>query len=120
MLVKFPAVMLKKFAFASKARAFPIIVLPFPGGPNKRTALGGDLTPTKRSGRLIGQTNISSKVILNSSKPIVSDQLVVDVAIKFNPSEFKLLSLLMIVSKELEDGSDDSEGLLSVSKVDRV
>lgn len=50
--------MLKKVAEASLAIAFPIMVLPVPGGPNKRMALGGARMPVKMSGLSIGQTII--------------------------------------------------------------
>jgi hypothetical protein len=51
--------MLKKVAEASLAIAFPIIVLPVPGGPNSKIALGGALMPVKISGLSIGHTIIS-------------------------------------------------------------
>lgn len=53
------ALMLKKVAAAWLAMALPIIVLPVPGGPNSKMALGGALRPVNMSGLSIGHTIIS-------------------------------------------------------------
>jgi hypothetical protein len=52
------ALILKKVAAASLAMALPIIVLPVPGGPKSKIALGGALIPVKISGLCIGHTII--------------------------------------------------------------
>lgn len=48
MLVNELADMLKNVALASPALAFPLIVLPFPGGPNRRRPGPRERQPLKR------------------------------------------------------------------------
>lgn len=69
LLVRELALMLKKVADASLAIAFPIIVFPVPGGPNRRMALGGARRPVKISGLSMGQTIISWMIFLAKPKP---------------------------------------------------
>jgi hypothetical protein len=65
------ALMLKKVAEASLAIAFPIMVFPVPGGPNKRIARGGARMPVKMSGLSMGQTIISWMIFLANPKPAI-------------------------------------------------
>jgi hypothetical protein len=54
--VKLLADRLKNTALLYEAIALPIKVLPVPGGPNRRSPLGGALRPVNISGRSIGHT----------------------------------------------------------------
>jgi len=49
-----------------------ISVFPVPGGPNKRTPLGGDRTPVNKSGRRSGIIMASRNVDLADSRPAIS------------------------------------------------
>jgi hypothetical protein len=59
LLVSDEADILKKVEPDSLAIAFPISVLPVPGGPKSSKPLGGALMPVKMSGLSIGHTIIS-------------------------------------------------------------
>ena len=57
------ALMLKNVQLASVATALANIVLPLPGGPNKRRPLAGALSPLNRSGLSVGNITAGWKQV---------------------------------------------------------
>lgn len=74
LLVRFDAEMLKNVEFDSLAIALPIIVFPVPGGPKRRTPLGGEARPLNNSGFCLGKISVSNIIYLAKSRPAISFQ----------------------------------------------
>mmetsp|Transcript_38155 Transcript_38155/g.89489 ORF Transcript_38155/g.89489 Transcript_38155/m.89489 type:complete len:371 (-) Transcript_38155:247-1359(-) len=70
------AEMLKKVDSHSVATAFANMVLPLPGGPNKRTPFGGRRMPENSFGFLAGAIMISQNSRFTSSKPTMLSQAI--------------------------------------------
>ena len=67
--------MLKKVVRHSAATALASIVLPVPGGPNKRIPFHGSKIPSKKCGNFKGINTASFNNLLASSKPTISGNL---------------------------------------------
>mmetsp|Transcript_4761 Transcript_4761/g.16384 ORF Transcript_4761/g.16384 Transcript_4761/m.16384 type:complete len:204 (+) Transcript_4761:2053-2664(+) len=64
----------KNVALHCEATAFPIIVFPVPGGPNKSKPLGTARAPVKSSGFVIGHTASSCTAFFACSRPTMLSQ----------------------------------------------
>lgn len=75
LLVNVEAEQLKNVDLHSVAIALANIVLPFPGGPYSKIPLLGDRSPLKISGLKVGNTIVSFRIFLTSSRPLISFQV---------------------------------------------
>ena len=64
----------KKVDLSCDAIAFPIMVLPVPGGPKRRIPLAGRRTPLKISGRNEGYIMVSRIIRFTCTSPAMSFQ----------------------------------------------
>jgi len=102
------AEILKNVAYASLAIAFPIIVLPVPGGPNSSRPFGGARIPLKISGRSKGHIIASVTAFLANSSPAMSSQLISGFLVIISPSiiSISLSSIPLSLSCDYSYGLD--------------
>mmetsp|Transcript_31891 Transcript_31891/g.73267 ORF Transcript_31891/g.73267 Transcript_31891/m.73267 type:complete len:418 (-) Transcript_31891:59-1312(-) len=101
--------MAKNVASLSCAIAFPMSVLPVPGGPNRSRPFGPRRKPVKRSGRFMGQQTSSCTVCLASSKPAISRKVTVSPDSMISFWIFSTNSLSNPLSPSGSSSSSDSD-----------